>query len=912
MAPGYGAADYLLYADRKALGVVEAKKAGETLTGVEVQTEKYSAGLPAALPAWHRPLPFLYQSTGEETRFTNVLDPDPRSRTVFSFHRPETLIAWAQGKIGIAGAASSVHETQDGYSAPSTLQRRLRRLPALVEDGMRPAQIRAIQSLEVSLAENRPRALIQMSPGSGKTFCAVAEIYRLIKFGGVRRVLFLVDRANLARQALNEFQQYTTPDDGRKFTELYNVQHLRSNTIDPVSRVCITTIQRLYSILKGEPEFDEAEEEVSVADESPLRREPLPVVYNSAIPPEMFDVVYIDECHRSIYNLWRQVLDYWDAYLIGLTATPSKQTLAFFNQNLVSEYGHAQAVSDGVNVDFDVYQIKTKITESGSTVEAGLWVDTRDRKSRRIRWREVENDLTYTPNQLDRAVVAEDQIRTVIRTFKDRMLPETFPDRTQVPKTLIFAKDDSHADDIVRIVREEFGKGNTFCEKITYRTSTARIVDPVTGAITYRNTGIKPEDLLSSFRNSYNPRIAVTVDMIATGTDVRPLEIVFFMRDVKSANYFEQMKGRGSRVVSADELKSVTGDATAKTRFVIVDAVGVCEREHVDAPSLERKPSVSLKELLKVVGMGSTHPDVVSTLAGRLARLSRQMTPAQTASLQAVTGQPLPALIGTLAASVDPDVQEARAQERFLVEDPTPEQLAEVGEEARLAATAPFLSSEVRRQIEDIQQDNEQIIDRVSQDTIVFAGVSEEAKTKAQATTESFAAYLEQHRDEITALQILYSRPHGQGPTLKQLKDLADQIQKPPLGWTPDTLWNAYRLIETDKVRGTSAADRAADLVSLVRFALNQEATLVPFAETVQTRFDAWLADQSAAGVTFSLEQGQWLEMVRDHVARSLSMDTEDFDSTPFSQQGGLWRAHTLFGDRLTPLLEELNGVLMA
>ena len=912
MAPGFGAADYLLYADRKALGVVEAKKLGETLSGVEIQTEKYSEGLPASLPAWHRPLPFLYQSTGAETRFTNVLDPDPRSRTVFSFHRPETLLAWAQGRSGIA-SASSVSETPDSYGVPATLQRRLRRMPPLITHGMRPAQIKAIEKLELSLAENRPRALIQMSPGSGKTFCAVAEVYRLLKFGDVKRVLFLVDRANLARQALNEFQQYTTPDDGRKFTELYNVQHLRSNVIDPVSRVCITTIQRLYSMLKGEPEFAAEEEELSVADEvSPLRREPLPVVYNPAIPPEMFDVVYIDECHRSIYNLWRQVLDYWDAYLIGMTATPSKQTLAFFNQNLVSEYGHAQAVADGVNVDFDVYQIKTQITQQGSTVEAGLWIDARDRKSRRVRWQELENDLTYTPNQLDRAVVAEDQIRTVIRAFKEQMLPATFPDRTEVPKTLIFAKDDSHAEDIVRIVREEFGKGNQFCEKITYKTSTTRIVDPITQTVTYKNSGIKPEDLLSSFRNSYFPRIAVTVDMIATGTDVRPLEIVFFLRDVQSANYFEQMKGRGSRVISPDELQAVSGEATAKTRFVIVDAVGVCEREHIDAPSLERKPSVSLKELLKLVGMGAADVDVVSTLASRLARLARQMSPAQAASLDNATGAPLASLIGALVASVDPDVQEARAQERFLVENPTPEQIAAISEEARLAAITPFLPGAVRQCIEDVQQDTEQVVDRLSQDRLLFAGASEAVTAKAQTTIESFAAYLEQHRDEITALQLLYSRPHGQGPTLTQLKELADTLQKPPLGWTPDRLWDAYRMIEGEKVRGRSAADRAADLVSLVRFALHQEPTLTPFAETVQARFAAWLAQQEAAGVVFTPEQRQWLEMVRDHVAQSLSMDPEDFDETPFSQHGGRWRAHSLFGDQLNPLLKELNGVLVA
>ncbi len=472
-------------------------------------------------------------------------------------------------------------------------------------------------------------------------------------------------------------------------------------------------------------------------------------------------------------------------------------------------------------------------------MEAGLWVDKRDRQSRRVRWEELDDDLTYTPNQLDRDVVAEDQIRTVIRTFKERLFTEIFPGRTEVPKTLIFAKDDSHADDIVRIVREEFGKGNEFCEKITYRTSTARIVDPVTGAITYKNTGIKPEDLLSSFRNSYNPRIAVTVDMIATGTDVRPLEIVFFMRDVKSANYFEQMKGRGSRVDLARRTASrhpgrdgqdALRDRGRRGRL----RAGACGRAVAGAQAVR-----VAQELLQGRRHGR-HRAGRRLHAGRPPGAARPAddAPRSAASLDEATGQPLPALIGALAASVDPDVQEARAQERFRSEDPTPEQIAEVGEEARLAATAPFLPSAVRERIVDIQQDNEQIVDRVSQDAVLFAGVSEAAKEKAQGDLESFAAYLEQHRDEITALQLLYSRPHGQGPTLKQLKELADDAPSARrVGWTPDGLWQAYQMIERTKVRGRGAARPAADLVSLVRFALQQEPVLAPFAETVNDRF---------------------------------------------------------------------------
>ncbi len=359
-----------------------------------------------------------------------------------------------------------------------------------------------------------------MASGSGKTFASVTFVYRLIKFAGARRVLFLVDRNTLAKQTLQEFQQYRTPDDGRKFTELYNVQRLLSNKIDPVSRVCITTIQRLYSMLRGEAEFAEENEETSTFEMKLRDMRPVEVAYNPKIPLEMFDIIVTDECHRSIYHLWRQVLEYFDAFIVGLTATPSKQTLGFFNQNLVMEYGHDRAVADGVNVAYDVYRISTKITRGGSRVESGFYVDKRDKLTRKVRWEQLNEDLEYDAKELDRSVVAKDQIRTVIRTFRDKLPTEIFPGRTEVPKTLVFAKDDSHAEDIVEIIREEFGKGNDFCKKITYRTME------------------RTEDLIASFRNSYNPRIAVTVDMISTGTDIRPLECLLFMRDVRSRRVF--------------------------------------------------------------------------------------------------------------------------------------------------------------------------------------------------------------------------------------------------------------------------------------------------------------------------------------------------------------------------------------
>ena len=430
-----------------------------------------------------------------------------------------------------------IAEERRDYLAAYNLRQRLKAMPPLNASGLWLVQQRAIRNLEESLAAGRPRALVQMATGSGKTFMACNQVYRLIKHAGARRALFLVDRSNLGRQTLREFQGFTTPDEGRKFTELYNVQLLQSSRIDPVSRVCIATIQRVYSILKGEELAPELEE-LSGFDTAALQREPAPVEYNPDVPIETFDIIITDECHRSIYNLWRQVLEYFDGFLIGLTATPSKQTFGFFQQNLVMEYSHEQAVADGVNVGFDTYKIRTQITDQGSTVDAGYYVDRRDRLTRRVRWEQLEEDLTYAPNQLDRDVVAEDQIRTVIQTFRDRLFTEIFPSRRDVPKTIIFAKDDSHADDIVRVVRQVFDKGNEFCQKITYKT-----------------TGAKPEDLLTSFRNSYNPRIVVTVDMIATGTDIKPVEVVFFIRNVRSRNFFEQMKGRGVRTISTTDFQ---------------------------------------------------------------------------------------------------------------------------------------------------------------------------------------------------------------------------------------------------------------------------------------------------------------------------------------------------------------------
>ena len=306
-----------------------------------------------------------------------------------------------------------------------------------------------------------------------------------------------------------------------------------------------------------------------------------------------------------------------------------------------------------MNVGYDVYRIKTKVTEAGGKVDKGFLLDHRSKASRQARQEVLADDLDYTPADLDRSVVVPDQIRTILRTYRDVVQTELFPGRTLVPKTLIFAKDDSHAEDIVHLCREVFGKGNDFCKKITYQAK-----HPVTGK------PAKSKELIHEFCLSPTLRIAVTVDMIATGTDIKPLEVLVFLRDVRSRVYFEQMKGRGTRVLSSTDLQSVSGeDARAKTRFVIVDAVGVCESDKTESRPLDRQPTVPLKTLLqRVLFPGGRDEDTLTTLAARLARLDRELEPAQRQQIVTASGGHTPATpAGPLLPAFDPDEVESRS-----------------------------------------------------------------------------------------------------------------------------------------------------------------------------------------------------------------------------------------------------------
>ncbi|WP_339619819.1 DEAD/DEAH box helicase family protein [uncultured Marinimicrobium sp.] len=876
-----GPADYVLFVERQAVGVIEAKPEawGHKISMVEDQADGYAN----AKLKWiknEEPLPFVYQSTGEVTRFTNGRDPAPRSREIFHFPRPEELVRWCE-------------RLKDNQG---TLREGLRQLPSLNTDGLRDCQIKAITKLEASFKDDRPRALVQMATGSGKTYTAITAAYRLLKYAKAKRILFLVDTKNLGEQAEQEFMAYLPNDDNRKFNELYTVQRLKSSYVASDSQVCISTIQRMYSLLKGE-ELDEATEEDNPAEKKGLKKEPLPVIYNEKIPPEFFDFIIIDECHRSIYNLWRQVIEYFDAYLIGLTATPDNRTYGFFKKNVVSEYDHEKAVADGVNVGNEVYLIETKKTQSGGVIEAKQQVGKRERLTRKHRWETQDEDEAYSGKQLDRDIVNPDQIRTVIRTFKDQ-LSEIFPGRQEVPKTLIFAKTDSHADDIIHTVREEFGESNAFCKKITHNAD-------------------DPKSVLSQFRNDYHPRIAVTVDMIATGTDVRPLECLLFMRDVKSKNYFEQMKGRGTRTLDADGLKKVTPSAnSAKTHYVIVDAIGVTQSLKTASQPLITKPGISLKELAMGVMMGAARDeDSVSSLAGRLARLDKQLDDKDRARIsEKAGGTPLTLIVGELLNAINPDVVEQKACEiaQIPVNGNPGDDARDKARDQLVGEAAKVFNGELIELINTIRREKEQTIVVEDLDEVLKAEWAGETRANAEALVQDFADYLNQHRDQIEALTIYFQTPARRSEvTFDMIKTLLDALQQDRPKLAPLRVWQAYAHL--DNYRGDNPISDLAALVALIRRVTEIDQTITPFAATVKENFKRWIFQRhSGAGEKFNEEQMTWLTLIRDHITSSFHLERDDLEMAPFDSKGGLGRMYQLFGDQMDGVIDELNRELVA
>jgi len=828
-----GPADYMLFIDGKACGIIEAKREGTDLGGVAEQSARYATSKTKHIERWvpdEQTLPFLYEATNHEINFRDERDPKPRSRPIFHFHKPETLHEWLQEE--------------------DTLRKRLQDLPELTPvnggENLRDCQIEAITGIEHSLKQGNLRSLLQMATGSGKTYTAVTQIYRLAKFGKIKRALFLVDRGNLGTNAKDEFEQFVIPNDGRKFTQHYNVNILGRAGIPDATKVTVSTIQRMYSQLSRTEMDDEADEHSGFEIEgSTLNKEPRPVSYNTDIPIEEYDVIIIDECHRSIYNLWRQVLEYFDAFLIGLTATPTKKTIGFFNQNLVSEYTHEDAVVDKVNVGYDIYRIKTEMTEKGNTIEAGTAVEVRDRLTKQKRLEVLDEEEKWDAKRLDRSIIAPNQIRTVIQAYKDRCLKECFPERSWVPKTLIFAKDDDHCDRIVKVVREVFNESNDFCKKITYKVGKK-----------------EAENAIKAFRTAPTFRIAVTVDMIATGTDIKALECVMFMRDVKSQAYYEQMKGRGTRVISIDELHKVTPDAPGKSRFVLVDCVGVTETDKTETKSLETKPSVSTAKLMEQVARGDRHSETLRALGNRMIRLDLKLNDQQRKHINDLIKDSLPpsggglgwgddylehatltAIAANLIHSTNEEKLVTEAQAEVGKDEVTENEIQKAFKPKADELIKPFHNPDLRDILEEYRRDTDQLIDD-SPDEIDEAGTGYDVE-KAQGLISNWQQFIKDHQNELDAIQLIYQQPYQKRHlSYEQIEKLAEEIKQPPYNLAPIEVWKAYEQLEKNKVKGVPPKELLTNIISLIRFSTGLSDVLEPFTELVNERFENWLKQQ--------------------------------------------------------------------
>ncbi|MCE4948749.1 DEAD/DEAH box helicase family protein [Streptomyces albulus] len=909
-----------LYVRGRMCGVAVAGPPHHELQDLGEAAERLAARVDVLGDGGGLPLPFRYVTNGSAWEFCNSLDAErldgapvngapeggARSRKVFAPHQGATVERWLR--------------EAESYPSMPTLQARLRTLPSkpLARSRLRSAQYRSIKNLERSLARGDRRSLIQMATAAGKTYTVVEESYRLLRHARAHRVLFLVDRFNLGEQAYNAYRGFTPLGSNRPLHEQMPLRLFTKGTVAESDKIVISTIQRMWCRISGVemPAPDDEDFETERADK--LAGKKASVRYNPELPPDFFDVIVVDECHRSIYNRWRPVLEYFDAHVVGLTATPMLRTFAFFDNNIVSQYSSAEAVADGVNVDYDIYKIATRITQQGSTIPAQREFVAPDGTVERVnsviakihkptraeRWHAVEDDDPYTRTEINHRVRSKDQIRMVIETFRDRLFTEIFPpvvdretgeiqSRHEVPKTLVFAHNELHADAIVKAVLTAFGKGDGFCRKITSKAPGAK-------------------QALSDFRNKREPRVAVTVDMIATGTDVPALECLLFMRDIQSWAYFEQMKGRGARTISDRDLRKVTEGAVHKDRFVIVDAVGVTEHAKTDARPLVRddaEPVPSLERLLGACGERSTlHVGDVATLAGRLGRLGRRLDTHARAAIEEHLGpgETYEDLVRGLVRAADTDRRlEARAKG-----EPAADEAMEIAEALRLLVE----SDKLREALLSAARDSWLLIDDISEDQLLEArGLRDEEE--ARRVVDNWRTYITEHEDEITPLRIAFRERRPPREILDALRELIAKVRATRREWTEARLWKAY--VDLDIARGATRRNAGlVEFLAVMRFELGLDGDeFRPYRSTVESRLEAWLARQDTVGVTFDERQQAWLRRIADAVVANATVSVASLDEGTRRRAGGYGDFVDAFKDsRWEPgeLVDELDRKLGA
>jgi type I restriction enzyme R subunit len=783
-------ADYLLFLNGKAIGVIEAKKENTELSEVvAAQAEKYAKKLLNWYPCWQNPLPLIYLSNGKELLFRDIRNTESEYQSIHQMHTPREMAK-------IAGI-------EDEFAG----------LPCLSPKGLRNCQYEAVTQLENSFRQGEKRALMVLATGAGKTFTACMTSYRLLSYTPTKRILFLVDRNNLGKQAEGEFGTFRLTETGDPFNTIFVVERLKSPHIPPESNVVISTIQRIFAVLTGQelPDDEEFEDYMNILD----NENSIELGNNIKLPPDFFDTIIVDECHRSIYGCWQKVLTYFDkAKIIGLTATPVPETLAFFNNNLVVNYNLEKSIADGINVDYRVYRIKTKASDEGGIIRKGENYEEKTRYTDTNISVVAEAEVAYGNRELDRSVINPAQIRLVLENFRDAVYTELFPEREPdlqfIPKTLIFAKNDNHASRIVEIVQEVFpDQSPDFVQKITYSAGDSA-------------------KLIRNFRNDKSFRIAVTVNLVATGTDIKPLEILVFMRDVASAPLYTQMKGRGVRIIGDEQLRTVTPNAVSKDLFYLIDVVGITENEKfVPKPGEDTLPAnPTLEQLLEKIAYGYLPDDYLRLLASRLSRINAKSEEKHRIEFANFTGTTM----HNLAMSIFNAFESEKNLPEFTgSNEPNTER------KALVALLANNL--EARKYLLVLNAGFIKIL-IPGEDELIYTGFSKE---EAASTTQAFEEYVRAHKDEIEALRIIYNN-QDKAITYLMLADLKQKLLSADPRFKQAQLWNFYSIVNKSKVTQLEKNEREilTNLIQLVRYAFGFIADLRSLPSLAAQRFELW------------------------------------------------------------------------
>ena len=862
--------DYLLFVDGKAIAVVEAKKESNKLGDeVAAQAEFYSANPQNWYALWmDGMIPLVYLANGNKIYFKNMLIPDSDYEELSAMHSPKKMLQII-GKSSVYGA-----------------------LPRIEKKGLRDCQYNAEVALEASLKAGKKKALAILATGSGKTYLACLASYRMLNYTPVKRILFLVDRNNLARQTESEFSLFDRTENGHALSALYQINRLRKPE-DINGQVVISTIQKLFAVLTGQAISDDnedAEDENFNRDNEKTLKEVIQLGNDLKLPSDFFQFIIVDECHRSIYGKWKAVLDYFkNATVLGLTATPTPEAYAYFDKNVIEEYTYDDSVVDGVNVPARVYRIMTEATVHGGTIHEGEKIVELTRRTGEVEEYTAKQRVDYSPSQLDRSVINQNQIEKVLSTYRDAIYSDLYPYREEkweyIPKTLIFAKDDNHATQIVDCAKKVFGEKfpngevpENFVQKITYSVGDSNA-------------------LIRDLRNEKDFRIAVTVTLVATGTDVKPLEVVLFMSDVKSEVLYTQMKGRGCRVISEDKLKEITPNATTKECFYIVDAVGVTESDkHIPKPGKDGEPkkkTLSLEHLIEHLAHGDLSDENIALLRDYCASINRRY------ENDVLHGRHLDIFIadfGFAPRTLANDINKALSSHSL-----PPFESASADNSARADLVSCLIGNiQAREKLLEMQR-GYYTYTPDKEDEVIYKGFSKES---ARSLIENFEKYLKDNKDSIEALRIIYNSENTV-ITYSMLSELRDKLTSANGLFTPFHLWSNYKLLddegvveEFDKKQNVNAL---TNLIQLVRFAYGRTAELSSLFTGYLQRFNLYCGQVQR---TLTDEQKEIMRQIAVYVVNEGAFSLPELNSFDTD----LWRRGiTGFGNNAKVLSVEIQ-----